>query len=231
MSSTSSPRVSHCLSTPGSAARLETGDRGGLWKRWQEGYSKRLHIKTFNMIQVLFGEGCVPFRALASIAVHLMLYFSCEWSAAAENPQPKSCSSQLISKSRGTCFISFVCFFLYGYYFRVIIVKESVRRQWMWSTSRLNFSDDRFFSVPVLSNNTVECKGGFLQHIEFKVNKFQVAVKVWKTHIFLLVGENVMEDCFYELTFKTRWFSLDMSTDGRIPYPALLPQQLTVCNA
>lgn len=67
MSSTSSPCESHCLSTADSAnsARLETGGRGGLWKRRQEGYSNRLHIKALNIIQVLFGNGCIPFRCIS----------------------------------------------------------------------------------------------------------------------------------------------------------------------
>lgn len=36
-----------------------------LWKRRQEGYSNRLHIKALNIIQVLFGKGCIPFRCIS----------------------------------------------------------------------------------------------------------------------------------------------------------------------
>lgn len=67
--------------------------------------------------------------------------------------------------------------------------------------------------------------------LNLRSTNFRLLSNLKKKTYFCLSGKMLSNGCFYELTFKTRWFSPDISTGGRIPHPAVLPQWLTVHNA
>lgn len=202
------------------SARLETGGRGGLWKRRQEGYSNRLHIRALNIIQVLFGKGCIPFRCISfyhstSLALfQLRVKRRCRKSSAKVPFKPVDLAAPNVQNMHRRHMLDFFSPFFVVFWglFMVWILfwKSSIRvmfftenqyykRVNVWSAFSVDYwgfspcaSDSSF---PVLSSNSVVC-AGFCYRVEFEVDKLQVAVKVWKTHIFLLGGENVIGRLF-----------------------------------